>query len=363
MQYEESLPFVRVDEGELVKTKKFALLISNFHSTSRIFKQLCRQIFFIFFYLLWALILQFCTHPRIIFFVYGTKNDKKNYWPSWLEKYLLPIFPVGILRREEKWGWIIATPLTIEQLEADGGKKLIELLTIIKNKFPSVKSCALAGRLPGVLRRNNIVIKEPFVDGGIGTRYTIYQAVLKAAEGKEFENLTVAVLGGRGYTGGSVVKDLSFGSFKLVIGVDPRYGAEPSLPTRKNQCYVTTPSKISNADIVVILTAKGDEAESIIPFLKPGAIVLDDTHPCITKKVREQMLQKGAVLLKVTVQDGELRTIPRLPNFRSDDIPGCLTEAVGILLYGWDVIGSLSCFSRIMQEKFQVNLSFHPDDS
>lgn len=334
----------------------------------RFFAKYFRQLFFVSFYFIWLFIFRWITKPQFLFFVYGTSGDKRAYWPKWLEKHLRPVFPVSLLYRKgstggRQWGWVVATPLSMEELERDDAKLLRRALDEIVTLFPSTKCCALAGRLPGILRKNRVVICPPFVDGGTGTRNTIQNAVERAALIKDvpINQLTVAVLGGNGYTGSKVVRDLSRIALRA-IGIDPRYHMDPSMPNRDNQVFTSDASVVRRADIVVILTAQGDDASSAVPYFQPGTIVLDDTHPCVKRDVRQKIISTGAQLLKVSM-NGNLNTFPRLPNFRSSDIPGCLAEAIGILLHGPDITNSLDDFSRATQHDLKVSLAPHPNDS
>jgi len=40
----------------------------------------------------------------------------------------------------------------------------------------------------------------------------------------------------------------------------------------------------------LVLTGSGDEARTAIPFLHPGMLVIDDTHPAMKRDVRQAIL-------------------------------------------------------------------------
>ena len=91
-------------------------------------------------------------------------------------------------------------------------------------------------------------------------------------------------------------------------------------------------------------------------------MLADDTHPEISAPLRRQIAARGATALKVTMSAGRFRTRPRVPMFRSDDIPGCLLEALVVLERGNAVLGSQASFDRAAHELgFRVRLAPHVD--
>jgi hypothetical protein len=265
LQLGKSGPLKRVDAKRNPFSSRSHPSIINKSGSGKFIKKYLRQLTFIIFYLTWLLVLRWVTNPRILFLVYGPQDDQRSYWPEWFNKFLLPVFPVGLMRRRNLWGWVIASTINVDDLE---NVDMEHLFTMVTKIFGTQVVCALAGRLPGVARKKRIEIRHPFVDGSMGTRYTILEAALAAASHleKEPRRLVVAVLGGRGYTGTNVVKDLSIHFYK-VIGIDPQYALQPSLPNRENQSFSPNVADVGLADIVIVLTAKGDECADMIPYL------------------------------------------------------------------------------------------------
>lgn len=99
----------------------------------------------------------------------------------------------------------------------------------------------------------------------------------------------------------------------------------------------TSPAAVASAQIVICLMAEGDQIATTIPHLAAGAIVVDDTHPPIHRPLRQAIKARGSQLYKVVMVDGELRMFPPLPNFRADNIPGCLLEAMVQSLRGREI--------------------------
>jgi len=115
--------------------------------------------------------------------------------------------------------------------------------------------------------------------------------------------------------------------------------------------------------IHLVLTRCGDDIENLIPFIQAGTVVVDDTHPCLSPRIRKKLTSRGASVWKAVMADGRLEMIPRMPNFRSDNIPGCLLEALVVLQRGRGVLVTYELFSKAAEELgFHAELMRHPDD-
>ncbi len=323
-----------------------------------------RTVMFVLLYFAWP-ILRKALRPDVIFLVYGTDQDKRAYWPKWAEKILRPVFPIGLIRYRSStrklWGLIGATLTTAEQMEKSPGLAL-KLLAEAKAEFPRVRAFALAGRLPGFVRRMKKTITMPFIDGTRGTRYSLVNAARALARktGKPAGEVCIAVPGGAGYTGSQVLADLAL-EFIQVVALDPRYTVREG---KDNILFTSDVSDLTLATVAVILTAQGDDVENLVRSFRPGAYVADDTHPPIHRLVRERLLRRGVLLSKATMANGSLRMFPRLPNFRQDDVPGCLLEALVVILNGSGTFETQEDFNRAASAAgFYCRLLRHQDDS
>jgi hypothetical protein len=75
------------------------------------------------------------------------------------------------------------------------------------------------------------------------------------------------------------------------------------------------------------------------------------------------MVERGVDLWKAAMADGRIKMFPRLPNFRPDDIPGCLLEALTVLLQGREVLSSQYRFNEAAARSgFYAKLGRHPED-
>ncbi len=155
--------------------------------------------------------------------------------------------------------------------------------------------------------------------------------------GKPPADVTIAIPGGAGLIGRQLVEELAK-EFAAVVALDPRYADERRW--EGNILYTDLAQDVGRADAVLVLTARGDQASSIVPFLTPGAVVADDTYPEVPLSLREEMEAAGATVLKAAVTDRRFRTLPRIPIFRDDEIPGCLLEAMVVADQGAEVLAS-----------------------
>lgn len=241
----------------------------------------------------------------------------------------------------------------------------------VKQCFPSA-TIALAGQLPGWLVRGSggEPVKPPLIGGMRGTCFTVRQAVREITSDtadttkfgrriKVIKDVVVAVIGGAGYTGAEAVRVLAQDKYARVIAFDRRITEEKA---EGNVVSTSDQSRLREADVVVVLTAKGDDIEFEVSYLNPFAIVVDDTHPMIGADVRRLLFDHGVRLFKITVADGSVSMFPQLPDFKPGDVPGCLLEAVVVTLCGPQVLESQEAFDHAAEDLgFKPRLEIHPE--
>ncbi len=322
-----------------------------------------RAFFFMVVYLAWP-ILKRVVHPDIVFLVYpGTEKDSRAYFPQWVARFLRPMFPIGFIRYGRIWGLIGATQISAEKLD-EQPQLIHDVLGAFHQEFPQVGAVALAGRLPSFVRKAGGSLPPPFVDGSAGTRYAMLNAARELAKklGKSTSEVTIGVPGGAGYIGSQLVQDLAR-EFHLVVAIDPRYQDEDISHEAGNVLCSHDPHNLVVAQAVIILTARGDDISDLVSHFRPGVLIADDTHPPIHRPIRERLVAQGADVWKASMADGALRMFPRLPNFRRDDIPGCLVEALTVLFQGREVLDNQKSFNEAAARSgFHARLERHPED-
>ena len=299
--------------------------------------------------------------PAYVFVVYpGTERDKRLYVPAWAERFLRPLSLSGVIRYRGRWGLMVSGLATAELLERRP-EAIEALLAEARREFPLVEVIALAGRLPSIAARAGVDLGQPFTRGDRGTLSAMLGAARELAErtGRRRDELTIAVPGGGGFIGMRLALELG-GEFGRVIALDPRYHGERR--RHSNIVFTDRPAEVGDADVVIVLTRRGEEVAGVVPFLRPGALVADDTHPEMPPAVRRAAERRGVEVLKASVYDVRFQITPRIPMFRADDIPGCLLEALVVLDRGRAVLRSQVEFDLAAREiGFRTRLAPHLD--
>ncbi|MBM4305256.1 MAG: hypothetical protein FJ123_00835 [Deltaproteobacteria bacterium] len=257
-----------------------------------------------------------------LFLVYpGTDRDLDGYCPRWIAKsWLFSKRPTlgGIISKSVGGrGLVLVVPNTIKEflLHKDACEKVMLRLEMLKG-IVGAKSIAIAGQVPGMIFRHNLKLEKPFVKGDRGTVFSIMETVsavmakhcLKPGEFK-------IVLIGVGYVGSLLMSSLQQLGHDIV-GID--------IQVSRKEVFLWGESRtlLKEADLVIVLTPRGEDFAPYAADLKIGSIVIDDTHPKITKK------PLGVNFYKVAVGLDGARFLPRLPGYKADWIPGCAVEAI-----------------------------------
>jgi hypothetical protein len=314
--------------------------------------------------LLWPL-LKHVVKPQVVFAVYGTRGDQRAYFPHWFKRICPPVVIAAYIKDKASRGVMISSVYSEEELASDS-KKVRKYIGDMRKAFPSVNRFALVGRLPGFSMKAGINIARPLVDGSLGTRFAMYESAVQIAEKLEDKSRasTIAILGGAGRIGSKLIDDLCK-SFQTVIAIDPRYTEEQQeLKGGSTVIYTKRSESLKETRLVLVLTAKGEDILPMVEYFEPGTIIADDTHPCIKRATRERLKKQGVDLWKTVVTSSDYGMYPRMPNFRNDNIPGCLLEALVLNAAGEHVLDSASKFFEEAKKcGYKTLLIRHPNDS
>ena len=320
-----------------------------------------RQLLTILLEMWWKCLGRFYYKPDVIFLVYGQERHKRVYWSKRRESKMGLFGLIGVIsyRRNGKklCGLMLASTVSMEEFKTNT-YLAVTVTDEVKRRFPKVQAIALAGQLPGwFVRGSGTAPQQPLIGGMRGTCFTVQQAVRwGAVDANSRKRWCVAVAGGAGHTGSEVVRVLSK-EYGKVIAYDP------NLKDKEvgNIVYTNNPSRLDEAILMVVLTAKGNDVAGLEKHLRHGAVVYDDTHPTMSKPVRELFFNKGSPVFKMTVADGSVNMFPLLPDFGPGDVPGCLLEALVVKLCGPAVLESQEAFDHAAEELgFKARLEFHP---
>ena len=297
--------------------------------------------------------------PDFVWVMYaGVEAHKRAYFPPWVDRLMRPVFPAGMMRFDGHWGVIVSSLATAETLERSP-EAMERLLAELRKQFSNDPPIALAGRLPSIAVSSGLELSPPFTKGDLGTVCSMAASAREAAKlvGKEPSETTLGVIGGKGFIGSKLVANAA-SEFGRTVALDTRY--EGRSQGEDGVLYTNRPDDVHDAEAIIVLTPKGADMSTVASHLAPGTVVADDTHPEMPPEVRSQIEHRGATVLKATLGDKRFRFVPPIPDFRSDDIPGCILEALVIIQRGKEALESQELFNRTAEELgFRARLAPH----
>jgi hypothetical protein len=276
---------------------------------------------------------QFRVVPiEFIFLVYpGTTSDMRLAGPTWAAKRIFggKVRLAGMILGNGVAGITVGVSNLSEEFRTDADlcKNVVTQLLDLKERW-GAKAISVAGEAPKFLRKHdNRARKRPFCAGILGTTFCVLSTVEKVLNHHELDpgNLSLMVVGARGFIGGPVTEALERLGFHRIAKADL---------SAKDGCMDPSEAKelIGSMDIVVVLTAKGAEFEPYVIGLTSGTIIIDDTHPKIRGKLRDTIISKGCFFYKVAVWRQGTIFFPGLPGYGPvKDVPfsrwpGCAVE-------------------------------------
>lgn len=271
------------------------------------------------------------ARPHFVFAVYGNRQQAGAYFTPAMAQRMPPNLVLGFIRNQGMRGLLVASQFMEDELEQDSEKVRLYLDQLHRD-YPDVQRIALVGRLPNFVMKAGIEITEPLVEGSLGTRYMIWDVARQMRERPQYSQQTsIVVLGGAGRIGNAVCQDLT-GLYDKVIGFDPRYEQDREIATDQGTILQTSSlAHLLDEKLYIGLTTQGDDVLGLLHHIAPGALIADDTHPCISLPARERLQEQQIAVEKVVLSHEEFMMWPRMPNWSNRDIPGCLVEALVLL--------------------------------
>lgn len=271
------------------------------------------------------------ARPHFVFAVYGNERDAQTYFSPKMAERMPPNLILGFIRNQKTRGLLVASQTLEHDLQADSDK-VRNYLGELRREFPNVKRIALVGRLPNFIKKAGIDISAPLVEGSLGTRYMIWGVARQMQTRPQYsEQNSIVVLGGAGRIGNAVCDDLT-GLYGKVIAFDPRYEEDEEIVTGQGTILRTSNvARLHDQKLYIGLMSHGDVVVDLYQQMPPGSLIADDTHPCISRTIRERLLEKEITVEKVVLSHAEFLMWPRMPAWNHRDIPGCLVEALVLL--------------------------------
>ncbi|MDX1757063.1 MAG: PilZ domain-containing protein [Marinobacter sp.] len=271
------------------------------------------------------------SRPHFLFAVYGNKQQVAAYFTPRMARRLPPNLVLGFIRQQDKRGLLVASQFLEHKLQEDPEKVRL-YLDRLQRDYPDAQRIALVGRLPNFVQKAGIDIRGPLVEGSLGTRYMIWDVARQMLERPQYcQQTSIVVLGGAGRIGNAVCQDLT-ALFERVVAIDPRYEQDRKFATDQGTILQTANlAHLQDERVFIALTHHGDVVLDFYQQIAPGALIADDTHPCISLKVRERLQERQIAVEKVVLAHEEFLMWPRMPAWNNRDIPGCLVEALVLL--------------------------------
>jgi hypothetical protein len=271
--------------------------------------------------------------PKSIFLLYpGRAAELPGYCPA----PLLPLTrtrlfwsrPVPLGTMFLGWrpvGIVMGVPN--DQKRLLGGKDDLDLILarlLAAGRKIGARRISLAGQMPSMIVRHGLSRDPSIVEGIMGTVFVVADCLRQVLERHHLgQGARVAVFGA-GLIGGVLIGHLRAQGID-VAGIDqaPR-GAEIHPVAEAGPVLAKT-------DVVVLLSARGSDFVPHLSSLKKGSVILDDTHPSFPQARLALAEGEGAgpyIYYRALATHPDLRTIPSLPGYEPDWIPGCALEGV-----------------------------------
>ncbi len=284
--------------------------------------------------------------PSFLFAVYGNEKDTSTYYTPTMAKMMPDIMVGGLIQNRHRRGLLVASKFHEQEL-VESSDKVKAYLQQMQETFPDINTIALVGRLPNFVMKSGVAIEPPYVDGSMGTRYMIWDVACQMHDFSEYQKEdTIAVLGGAGRIGNRVCEDLTK-EYNTVLAFDPRYSNEEEIITPLGKIIKTSDGeRLASCKLYIALMHHGDVIKDFLHYLPQGSLVADDTHPCISLEVRDQMSALGVKTLKIVLAHEDFSMWPRMPGWNNRAIPGCLVEALVLLEQQDADLTDFDAFSR-----------------
>lgn len=108
------------------------------------------------------------------------------------------------------------------------------------------------------------------------------------------------------------------------IGLDPRMDGEQ----RSGSLLLSNNfSLMAGCRVFIILSPRGDDIEPYLDFLKAGDIIIFDTHPLLSQRLREELQRRGIIIYEVGFEVDDWKFIRGFPGRPNDMMPACYAKA------------------------------------
>jgi hypothetical protein len=225
--------------------------------------------------------------------------------------------------------FIVGSPFSNREIVEDPSKcqRIIDEAA----KYKADRIC-LNGVIPSAVYRHDLwPDDERFVKLQWATVFMIEknidQIIARHALGSRGDLPGVCVVGA-GYTGAQMANRLAQRGF-AVSAMDPREDARHRLDDAVRFAGMDATEALRDVAIIVLLTSRGDDGvASVRAALRPGQIVLSDTHPKISRTLCRTLQAEGIQIYESALTKPGTVLVPKMPRWDRDTIPGCVAQAI-----------------------------------
>ena len=163
----------------------------------------------------------------------------------------------------------------------------------------------------------------------MGTIYMIRENLveIEVRHPEVLDNSRCVAIIGVGQTGAQVANHLAEHGYR-VLAFDARATAAERLSPAVEFAALDT-TQLEHAGVFVFLTPKGDDAARLVfHSVKPGTVVLADTHPKLSRADAARLRSRGVRIYESALTRTGTLFVPKIPRWPRDTIPGCIGQAL-----------------------------------
>ena len=253
----------------------------------------------------------------------GDRKMADAYLPRWAQdfyKYRDPAMIAGLFHAPGA-GTSLVCGSILTNRELSDHPELLQVMMASVCRLRA-KRISFAGIIPSLLHKHDLWPDDPrLIRDQKATRFMLLENLREIQRHHGARSVCVV---GVGHTGTQIAHDFAAAGFD-VCARDVRDEAADQLVGVR---FVGMDAEAAAAaDVVTLLSTDGDSIISLLPHLRPGQVVLADTHPKMRPEIVGQLHAQGVVVYESALTYPGLRFLPKMPHWRHDTIPGCVGQA------------------------------------
>ena len=217
-------------------------------------------------------------------------------------------FLAGIFKQNGKWGLKFFVSSTEEEFVGRENKDNLKLLAEHLEKIRQTTGASqktFAGILPGVLYKNRIIHTMEESEVAVAT---VCKAISIVRELEHYpENVPLIILGGKGFIGRRVIKNLA--------------GREVYCVDKDGEDHVSSswPEHLTGQKAILINISRKFVLSHYIPYIWDSLVLLNEVYPEPSQEEVQAFTAKGGAIYHIAGIEG--KSYPSFPNAYANAIP------------------------------------------